>query len=103
MLARKRNQLIRGPLCLGRPARRGRRQALIDKGVGGSVTMNGLSGKPDTSLNGHSRLVRVAAVPERPSPDALGGNPDVRTKPERKLPVLLGPVQFNRTIEVGQR
>ena len=47
-----------------------------------------------------SRLVGVAAEPQSPRSDALGGNADFCAKPERKLPVLLRPVQSNRAIEV---
>src|SRR6266851_2843801 len=103
MLARMRNQFVCSLLRLGCPARRDRRQALVDQGIGESVTMDGLSGMPEPLIGGSSRLVGVAAVPECQCPSGLSGNADVCAKPERKVPMLLGPVQFNSTIEVGQR
>src|ERR1700730_14693301 len=103
MLARVRNQLIRSLLRLGRPTRRDGGQALVDQRVGERVTMDGLSGVIEPLLDGSPRLIGVAAVPECQPSGALGGNADVCTKPERKLPVLLWPIQCDRAIEVAQR
>ena len=103
MLARVRKQLIRSLFCLGRPTRRDRRQALVDQRVGKRMTMDGLSGMLEPLLDGSTRPIGVAAVRERLRPSALSGNADICTKPERKLSVLLGTIQRDRAIEVGQR
>src|SRR5215470_6757510 len=92
VLSSERNQLICRFLRLGGPARRGRRQAQIDKSIGKRVAMDGLSGLQNPVLQSSSRLVGIATVPERPRPDALSSYANIRTKSERELPVLLRPI-----------
>src|SRR5215472_8465031 len=103
MFTRQRDQLVRRFLRLGDPACRDRCKAFVDKGISKSVTMRGLSSSLDALSKCSSCLVSEPAVPECPPADTLSGDANVSPKSESELPVLLRPVQVDRSIEMGQR
>src|SRR5271167_3321258 len=98
MLAGERDQIVCRLLPRFRPASRECRQAGIDQGTGKSVTMDRLPCVLQPFFDGRCRLLGKAAMPQRPRPDAYGGDPNVGAKPECQRLMLLGLIQGDRTI-----
>jgi hypothetical protein len=54
--------------------------------------MSELPAVRERTIGGPSRLIRIAAMPERPGQKDRGGDPDVLTVAKGGIAMLLGPI-----------